>query len=350
MERYRLDNVVPVVLRYIDDLTNWYIRLSRKRFWGAAEDSPHDKACAYATLYEALVTFSKVLAPFLPFLSDALYRGLVVEAGGEGPDSVHLCDWPTVDPAVIDRDLEDAIAEVRRAVRLGRRLRERHQLKTRQPLAKLTLVHHTEGVRAGLEQHAELLKAELNVKQVEVLARGDALATVTCKANFKTLGRRYGKQMKVAAAAIEQLTPEQFAILEDGGSIEVLEEAITLQDVMVRREPRGDVVLETEGSLAVAFDSALTDALVLEGIARELTSQLQRLRKEAGLELTDRIRVTVTSEAEKLMEAIEAHREGMAADVLAETMVVETGAPVGEAITLSTVAGELLCSAEIAKA
>ncbi len=350
MEQYRLDNVVPVVLRYIDDLTNWYIRLSRKRFWSSAEDAPYDKACAYATLYEALVTFSKVLAPFLPFLSDALYRGLVVEAGGKGPDSVHLCDWPAVDASAIDRGLEAAIAEVRRAVRLGRRLRERHQLKTRQPLAKLTLVHHTESVRAGLEQHADLLKAELNVKHVEVLARGDALATVTCKANFKTLGRRYGKQMKAAAAAIEQLTPEQFAILEGGGSIDVLGQPITLEDVMVRREPKGDVVLQTEGSLAVAFDAALTDALVLEGVARELTSQLQRLRKEAGLARIDRVRVTVTTEAQELVDAIEAHRGGIAGDVLAKAIEVRQGAPDGEAITLATVIGELVCSAVVAKA
>ncbi len=347
MERYRLDNVVPVVLHFIDDLTNWYIRLSRKRFWAAGEDA-HDKACAYATLYEALVTFSKVLAPFLPFLADALYRGLVVEAGGEGPDSVHLCDWPTVDEAVIDRDLEAAIAEVRRAVKLGRRLRERHSLKTRQPLAKLDLVHHTESVRDGLMQHADLLKAELNVKNVAVLARGDALATVTLKANFKTLGRRYGKEMKAAAAAIEALSPEAFATLEDGGTVDILGQPITLDDVMVRREPKGDVVLETEGSLAVALETKLTDELVLEGVARELVSQLQRLRKEAGLELTDRVEVRVSTDAAKLGEAIDAHRDGIASDVLATNIVVDD--TTGDDITLSTVAGDLACAATVKKA
>ncbi len=342
MERYRLDNVVPVVLRYIDDLTNWYIRLSRKRFWSAADEDPRDKACAYATLYEALVTFSKVLAPFLPFLSDALYRGLVVEAGGPGPDSVHLCDWPEVDTSVIDRDLEAAIAEVRRAVRLGRRLRERHSLKTRQPLARLTLVHHAATVREGLQQHAELLKSELNVKTVVVEARGDALASVTCKANFKTLGRRFGKEMKAAAAAIEALPAEAFATLEEGGSVEVLGQAITLDDVMVRREPKVGVVLETEGSLAVAFDTALSQALKDEGIARELTSQIQRIRKEKGFELTDRVRVVVTSPSEDLVRAGMTHQEGIAADVLAEGVAVADGPADGPmAGVLSTTSGEL---------
>jgi isoleucyl-tRNA synthetase len=350
MERYRLDNVVPVVLRFIDDLTNWYIRLSRKRFWAPAEgDGGADKAAAYATLYEALVTFSKVLAPFLPFLAESMYQGLVVAPGCQQGDldSVHLCDWPTVDTSVIDRGLEAAVASTRDAVRLGRRLRERHRLKTRQPLAALVLVHHDAEVRAGLQQHADLLADELNVKRVDVRATGEGLATVTCKANFKRLGRRYGKQMKQAAAAIEALSGADFATLESGGEVMVLDQPVTLDDVMVRREPAADVVLESEGALAVALETALSDDLLDEGAARELTSVVQRSRKDAGLEVTDRIALTVRSPDAVLRRAIEAHAERIAADVLATSLSVVEGE--GDDV-LSTVRGEHPVAVSIARA
>src|SRR5690606_17543251 len=147
-------------------------RLSRRRFWRSAEDvaGQADKAAAYATLYEALVTFSKVLAPFLPFLSEAIYQNLVVGPGvaRPGEDSVHLCDYPEVDEARIDRALEQQVATTRLVVRLGRRLRERHQIKTRQPLARVTVVHHDPLVRAAVQGHADRVADELNVKEVVV--------------------------------------------------------------------------------------------------------------------------------------------------------------------------------------
>lgn len=339
MERYRLDNVVPVVLRFIDDLTNWYIRLSRRRFWRPAGDDPADKAAAFATLYEALVTFSKILAPFLPFLAEAMYQGLVVAPGCQqrDEDSVHLCDWPTVDEAVIDRALEAAVATTRDAVRLGRRLRERHRLKTRQPLRAVVLVHHDAEVRAGLEQHADLIADELNVKRVDVRASGGALASVTCKANFKRLGRRFGKEMKQAAAAIESLPTEAFDTLEAGGEVEVLGQPITLDDVMVRREPADGVVLETEGSLAVALETQLDEALLDEGAAREITSLLQRARKDADLDVSDRVVVTIASPDAALRAAVEAHRETIAREVLADRLDVVDGE--GDQV-VSTVRGD----------
>ena len=343
MERYRLDNVVPVVLRFIDDLTNWYIRLSRRRFWRPVSDdgAAADKAAAYATLYEALVTFSKVLAPFLPFLSEAMYQALVVEPGCQiaDEDSVHLCDWPSVQEAVIDRELEEAVAVTRDVVRLGRRLRERHRLKTRQPLAELVIVHHDAPVREALAQHASLLRDELNVKKVDVRASGGDLATVTCKANFKRLGRRFGKQMKQAAAAIEALTDADFATLESGGTVDILGEAIVLDDVMVRREPRDEVVLEAEGALAVAFDTHLDAPLLDEGAAREVLSMLQRARKEAGLAVTDRAVFQLTTDDADLLRALGAHRDTLAGEALAAELTIDEGDAEGSA-TVSTVRGD----------
>lgn len=351
MELYQLYNVVPVVLRFIDDLTNWYIRLSRRRFWrgGDTAAAQADKAAAYATLYEALVTFSKVLAPFLPFLSEAMYQGLVVQMGQAlgDEDSVHLCDWPAVDARIIDEALEHQIAVTRDVVRMGRRSRERHKLKTRQPLATLTVVHHDAAVRTALAAHAELLADELNVKHVDIQAHGDDLATISCKANFKTLGRRYGKQMKEVAAIIEAFTPAQFHALDAGETVEVLGQPVSSEDVMVRREARGDVVIETEGSLIVAFDTTLTPDLIDEGVAREVVSWLQRQRKESGLEITDRITVSLTSPDAGLVAAVQAQQAFIAGEVLATALSI--GAGPGDA-DISTVAGDFTVSATIAKA
>ena len=341
MEGARLYNVVPQVLRFIDDLTNWYIRRSRRRFWRSADepDAAADKAAAHATLYEVLVTFAKVLAPFLPFQAEQLYQNLVVDAGcQEGDqDSVHLCDWPTVETSVIDEALEHEVQWTRDVVRLGRRLRERHRLKTRQPLRALTVVHHDPTVRAAIEAHADLVADELNVKGVVVRADGDDLATISCKPNFKTLGRRFGKQMKQAAQEIGTWGAAEFAQLDEGASIEVLGEAITSEDVVVRRDPREDVVIETEGSLIVALDTDLDDALVQEGIARELVSAVQKARKDQGLDITDRIALTVQSADEALRAAVDARRDWIAGEVLAESVDVAAG---GEgAVELATVGG-----------
>ncbi|MBX2801632.1 MAG: isoleucine--tRNA ligase [Myxococcales bacterium] len=341
MEQSQLYNVVPPVLRFIDDLTNWYIRLCRRRFWRSVDDidGQADKAAAYATLYETLVTFAKVLAPFLPFEAEGLYQSLVVQAGCQqgDQDSVHLCDWPTVSTDVIDAALERQVADTREVVRLGRRLRERHRLKTRQPLRAITVVHHDADARAGIEAHAELLAEELNVKEVRVVAEGDELATLTCKPNFKTLGRRYGKEMKQAAAVISGWGASEWAQLQAGEELSVLDQPVTADDVIVRRDPRPDVVIETEGSLIVALDTELDDALLREGIAREFVSAVQKQRRDDGLAVTDRIRLTVHTRDSDLREAIEHSREWVSGEVLAVQVEVQDAD--GSDVTLATVKG-----------
>jgi isoleucyl-tRNA synthetase len=195
MEGYYLYKVVPPMLGFIDDLTNWYIRRSAAAS-GRRDDST-DKARRTRRCTRSSTTFSKVLAPFLPFAAESLYQSLVVATGsaavgadGAPLDSVHLTDWPRVDPSRIDRALEAAVHATRDVVSLGRRLRERTRLKTRQPLRRLTVVHHDDAVRDAVTAHAALVRDELNVRAVEVRADGHELATVTCKANFKTLGKR----------------------------------------------------------------------------------------------------------------------------------------------------------------
>lgn len=327
MEGYYLYRVIPPTVGFIDHLTNWYIRSSRRRFWRTADDEAglRDKAAAYATLYEVLVVFSKVIAPILPFVSETIYQNLVVEPTGEAGDSVHLCDYPGVDESRIDDALEAEVAHTRQVVRLGRALRERHRLRTRQPLAQVVVVHHDPAFVEAIRRQAAVIADELNVKEVDVRDEDSTLATLTFKANFKTLGRRYGKQMRDAAAAIAVLSLDDWQVLRDGGTIDIIGQPITSEDVDVRREPRGDVVIETDGAMTVALDTRLTDALVGEGLTREVTSRVQRLRKETGLEVTDRIVLTLSTDEPVLLEALQAHRDHVAEEVLAQQLVVQEG-------------------------
>ncbi len=317
MEGYYLDKVVPPMLGFIDDLTNWYIRRSRRRFW-KSEDST-DKASAYATLYEVLTTFSKVIAPVLPFFAERLYQNLVVEPGLAAPkeDSVHLCAYPLVEEKKIDRHVEEAMASVRATVALGRALREKHKLKTRQPLSTLTVVSTSEAVRKALVAHAELLEDELNVKQVVALADDASLATLSFRANFKTLGKKLGPKMKDAANEVQAFTRAQWAILEKGGAVTVQGAELTKEDVLVTRSAKGEVVVESEGDLTVALDTKVTEVLKQEGLMRELVAKVQSARKDAGLEVADRIVLTVASDDAAVKACVSAFEAHIKQEVLA---------------------------------
>jgi isoleucyl-tRNA synthetase len=333
MEGYYLDRVVPPMLGFIDDLTNWYIRRSRRRFWKS--DDSADKAAAYATLYEVLTTFAKVVAPVLPFFAERLYQHLVVEPGMSAPDreSVHLCDYPVVNEALIDRHVEQAMASVRQTVALGRALREKHKLKTRQPLQTLTVVSTNEAIRKALVAHAELLEDELNVKQVVALADDAALATLTFKPNLKTLGKKLGKKLKDATAEIAAFTREQWGVLDGGGTVTVQGEAITKDDVLVARTAKGEVVVESSGDLTVALDTHVTDGLRREGLMRELVSRVQKLRKDQGLEVADRISLTLATQDADLKACFTEHEARIKDEVLATSLVVSASGE-GDAMDL----------------
>ncbi|OGQ25893.1 MAG: isoleucine--tRNA ligase [Deltaproteobacteria bacterium RBG_16_71_12] len=302
MEGYYLYKVVPPMLAFIDDLTNWYIRRSRRRFWRSVDDprAQGDKACAYATLYEVLTTFARVLAPVLPFVTESLYQSLVVEPGAAraGADSVHLCDYPVVEAAKIDLEVERQMTVVRRVVALGRALREQHKLKTRQPLARFTVVTHDEPARAALQHHRELVLDELNVKELSIVQDDAELATLSFKANFKTLGKRLGPKMKAAADDIAAFTRAQWGVLDGGGTVVVQGEPVGKGDVLVTRSARGEVVVATDAELTVALDTALTPELRREWLLREVTTGVNAFRKDDGLEVHDRPSVTVAVPAD----------------------------------------------------
>lgn len=316
MASYELFRVIPALLGFIDDLTNWYIRRSRRRFWrGAAEDDGGDKHNAYRTLHHVLLTLSKALAPFLPFVSEEMYGNL----SGGGKDSVHLEDYPVADPAVQDMALERRMALARAAVGLGRGLRAKHDVRTRQPLPSMTVVTASPEDRSGLEAMAEIVRDELNVKELFVSANEGDFVTYSARPNLKVLGPKFGKQIGTIKKEVSGFDSEALAAVIAGGSLESssIEGLVYNADtLLVDRSSREGTVVDTDGAVTVALDVTLTDALVREGLARELVTRIQNIRKDRGLELDDRIQVTVSCDG-ALADSLQEHWALIAGEVLA---------------------------------
>jgi isoleucyl-tRNA synthetase len=317
MEAYRLYTVVPRLVSFIDDLTNWYVRRSRARFWKSEDD--RDKANAFATLFEVLSTFSKVLAPFMPFLTEAVYQRLVRAVDANAPESVHWCDYPHADTSLIDAGLERRMAMVRAVATLGRRVREDHKIKVRQPLRELTVVHRDASVRADVESSAGLIADELNVKRVGVEADESAFATVTVKPNFKTLGKRCGPKLKQIGPVLAGWGFDEVARLESGETIEVEGETLGLEDVLLQRAAQEGAATATDGEYTVVLDTALDDALRREGIARDAINLFNNVRKDGGFEVTDRVRIVWSCDDGDVRQALEEHAPLIAREILAAT-------------------------------
>ncbi|HVR34192.1 MAG TPA: isoleucine--tRNA ligase [Acidimicrobiia bacterium] len=321
MEGYYLYNVIPPTLGFIDDLTNWYVRRSRRRFWAARTAADEaDKLAAFATLYEVLATFSAVLAPVLPFITERLYQTLVAERDPSAPASVHHLDFPTADVSVIDTDLEAAMRTVREVVALGHALRSKHELKVRQPLRTATVLTHDTAVKAAVASHWELVADELNVLSVDVASDETGLVELSCKADFKKLGPQLGPRMKEVAAEIAALPSDDVGRLLDGATIDVGGMSITAADVLVQRVAREGVVVEAAGGLAVALDTTLDEDLVVLGMAREVISRVQGMRRQKDLAVTDRISLTWQSDDAAVVAAFARHGDVIAGETLASTV------------------------------
>ena len=304
MDAYDLQKAVRPFVAFIEDLTNWYIRRSRRRFWKSEDDA--DKLHAYRTLRYVLVQLSKVAAPFTPFISETIYRNL---RGENDPESVHLCDFPTARAGARDLKLEQEMAAVQAIVKLGRQLRVDNDLKVRQPLAKILVA----GVDTKLD---DLLLDELNIKAVEYIADETALCDVSFKANFKTLGKTCGPKMKTVAAAIAAMT-------SFSGSATVEGFELTAEDVLVTRKPKAGMVVASEGAIVVGLETALTPELVAEGLAREFVSHVQSMRKEADFEVTQRIVVTAEVDAD-VQAALTTHADYVKNETLATALSFAT--------------------------
>ena len=319
MEGYRLYNVVPRLVHFIDDLTNWYVRRSRPRFWKS--DDLGDKANAYATLYEVLVTFAKVLAPFMPFITETVYQRLVRPVDAAAPASVHFTDYPVANASLIDAPLEERMRVAREVVALGRKLREEHRLRVRQPLRRITVVHRDPALRAMALASRALIADELNLKDVAAEADESSFTSISVKPNFKTLGKRCGPKLKPIGAELARWGFSEVARLEVGEKIEVAGELIGLEDVLLQRSALAGAAVATNGELTVVLDTAIDAALRREGFAREFVSVLQNARKQAGLEVADRIRVSWSCAEPEVRAAFGEHADAIAREVLAVQFV-----------------------------
>ncbi len=321
MEGYYLYAVIPPTLGFIDHLTNWYVRRSRRRFWRTRTEDDRDKFAAFATLYEVLTTFSKVLAPILPFVTERIYQDLVVRPGAaDGVESVHHADFPEADHELIDTELEAAVATVREVVRLGQRLRKQEGVRVRQPLPALTVLTTDPDVVAAVTSHTGLILDELNVKRLDVRSDESALVELEAKADFKRLGPRLGEKVKAVAAALSALPGEEVQALAEGRPVTVAGIEVGPEDVVIRRNPRPGTAVASGDRLSVALDTSVDHELAVEGAARELVARINQLRREAALAVTDRIVLVWSSDDEVIREAFTRHRETIAQEVLADEM------------------------------
>lgn len=328
LDAYNLQKAANRFSRFIDDLTNWYIRRSRRRFWKSSDD--RDKQEAYATLHYVLLVFAKTAAPFIPFTTEAIYRALRTPSM---PESVHLCDYPVPDDCR-DEYLERQMALTMSAVSSGRFLRTAHNLKVRQPLLRAVLVPGSPEARQMLEATASIIAEELNVKNVEFSDDEEALVHRSCKANFKALGSRLGKNMKAAAAKIEAFSGREIGeilsgkpqtiTLPDGSTAE-----ISAADLVIRREEKPGLVAASEGGVTIALATELTRELEEEGFARELVSRIQGLRRDLMLEVTDRIRIFCRV-PEEWRSAVDHYRNYICGETLAEELSAEPTAEMQE--------------------
>lgn len=323
MEAYNLNGVVPHLLRFIEDLTNTYIRFGRAHFW--QEGMPADKAAAYSTLYRVLLTLAKVMAPFAPFLAEVTYANLVSALPAEARcESVHLESFPEATAALIQPELEAAVAVMDEVVELARNFRERTRLRAKIPLAAMTVVHRDPKLLESLRLFEPYLRDELNFREVRTSADEAGLLKISAKANFKALGARLGAQMKAVAGAVAALTGADLEPLERGEPLVVLGHTLGPGDVELVRAPRDAKQAELVGvgrKVAVLFDPTHGPAEIMESVARELIRKVQATRKAARLQLSDRIRLQLAC-AGDYRAAAEAHREWIARETQADQVTL----------------------------
>ena len=305
-----------------DDLSNWYVRLNRKRFWG--KEMSKDKLSAYQTLYTCLETVAKLLAPFAPFYSDQLYLDLTKATGRGGEQSVHLAKYPEADESFIDSELEIRMGMAQKITSMVLALRRKVNIKVRQPLQAIMIPAVDDEQKNHIEAVKDLIKNEVNVKELRFV-EGSGVLVKKVECNFRTMGKKFGKLMKGIAAAMGNLSQEEISQLQTTGSYELEVEGqkavVEATDVEIISEDIPGWLVSNEGNLTVALDVELTDELLNEGMARELINRIQNIRKEIGLEITDRINVTLSPDS-KVEAALAGFADYIKAQVLADNVCI----------------------------
>ena len=305
----------------IDNLSNWYVRLNRKRFWGG--DMDDDKLSAYQTLYTCLETLAKLIAPFAPFFADRLFNDLNSVTKRDEACSVHLARFPKVDEALIDTELETRMEMAQTVTSMVLSLRKKEQIIVRQPLQKISIPVADPLQKERLEQMKQLILDEVNVKEMVFVEDGDGMLVKKVKCNFRVMGKKFGKQMKSVSQAVADMSQEQIAELEKQGQVTLAVDGgdalIELADVEIISEDIPGWTVMNEGALTVALDITITPELKNEAMAREIIKRIQGIRKDSGFEITDRIEVTIAPTPE-ISAAIDSYKEYISSQVLANSL------------------------------
>lgn len=300
----------------VENLSNWFVRLSRKRYWAGEMDA--DKLSAYQTLHTCLLTISKLMAPIAPFYADRLYKDLYSGLAKQGADSVHLDKFPVCDEALVDKALEQRMNLAQRITSMVLALRKKEHIIVRQPLQKIAVPIADQQIKEAISLVKQLILDEVNVKELQFV-EGDMISKKV-KCNFRVMGKKFGKMMKAVAAAVAELSQEDIVRLEKEGMLQLVVDnqnvSIEREDVEIVSEDMPGWTVEHDGTITVALDLTISDELKREGLAREVVKRIQTYRKESGFEITDRITV-VFSDNETLKAAVEEHKEYIAAQVLA---------------------------------
>ncbi len=321
-EDYEPTRAGRLVGNFVDEhLSNWYVRLSRRRFWKG--DYSKDKISAYQTLYTCLETLSRIIAPIAPFYADRLFNDLNAVTGRESALSVHLTDYPVADVSKIDSALEQQMELAQKVSSMVLSLRKKSFLRVRQPLQKIMIPLSDSTLIGYINNIRDIILGEVNVKELEIMSEDNTMLVKKIKADFKKLGARLGKQMKSAANAIAAFNQDQIRELERVGQTQIEADGVTIviqaDEVEITTEDIPGWVVASEGNMTVALDITVTEPLRLEGIARDLINRIQNVRKESGLEVTDRIKITLQSQPE-LIKAVEQNFEYICNETLTDNI------------------------------
>ena len=334
-EDYNSPEASRLAATFIDDLSSWYIRRNRRRFWRSKDAGDADKLAAYQTLFETLVTLTKLLAPMIPFLAERMYQNLVVTAGLAEktglPESVHLCDYPTANPDLLDQNLNLSMSTAQTVVALGHKLRDAADQRVRQPLPELRVSTSTTAQRDAINRLSEVIREELNVKTITI---SDSLADIVkyvYKANLKTLGPKYGKLLNLLREKLPTVDANLLAPVRQGQSVSITLDgnSITLapEDVQVGTEQATGWVCADDSGVQLALSTELTPALIREGMARDFIRQVQQLRKDADLEIESRIRVSYQTDDQQVVQMIGEWTDLIRGETLADSLGLSTSPP-----------------------
>ena len=318
LSNYRIPEAARYLEEFVDDMSNWYVRRSRERFW--AKGMEQDKINAYMTLYTALVTISKAAAPMIPFMTEEIYRNLVCSIDKNAPESIHLTDYPEADLKMIDKKLEDSMDEVLKIVVMGRACRNTSNIKNRQPIGKMYVKAPT-----ALDKYfVDIIAEELNVKEVHFTDDVSAYTSYQFKPQLRTVGPKYGKYLKQIQAALAELDGNKaMAELKETGSLKldsVNDEVVLLEeDLLITMTQMDGYVTENDNAVTVVLDTNLTPELIEEGFEREIISKIQTMRKEAGFEVMDHIAVTFEAD-DKVASIFAKYSESIKSEVMADSI------------------------------